>query len=120
MDRSILRQLPNDLIKIIISYSRCPQWFTLCKQLHTLARHVINPLDYKKTYQWDLKEQNCGPLLWAIYKNNKYAVASLLQDDRVDPSAESNSEIQFASYKGYTEIVKLLLQGTIFFLKSWL
>ncbi len=40
------------------------------------------------------------------------AVRSLLQDPRVDPSAERNYSIRMASLNGHLEVVKLLLQDS--------
>jgi hypothetical protein len=106
-DHSNLCNLPRDVIKLIISYCPCPQWFTLCKQVHKLASQVISPLEYRK--------EERGALLWAVGNNNLFAVASLLHDDRIDPSAYDNNAIGFAAYNGHKEIVTLLLQGTFEF-----
>jgi hypothetical protein len=95
--------LPNDMIKLIISYCPCPQWFSLCKQLNILASQVISPLDYRK--------EDEGSFIWACRYNKKLAVASLLRDPRVDPGGDNNNAIIWASTEGNTEIVELLLQG---------
>jgi hypothetical protein len=42
-----LCDLPKDVIKLIISFCPCPQWFTLCKQMKPLALQVISPLEYR-------------------------------------------------------------------------
>jgi hypothetical protein len=93
-----LCDLPTELLKIIISYRPCRQWFMLCKKLKILASIVINPLNF-----------HCGDTLyWAIQKNNVLAVASLLKDPRIDPSYNYNCAIQNAVEN--IEITKLLLQ----------
>jgi ankyrin repeat protein len=96
--------LPTDLIKVIIAYIPCPQWFVLCKQLRVLASHVISPLDYRS------KEH--GSFTWAVRNNKIFAVACLLKlhHDRIDPSVDNNFAIQYATERGYKEIVELLLQ----------
>ena len=39
-----------------------------------------------------------------------YVEQTLLQDNRVDPSANDNDAIRWAGHSGHTEVVKLLLQ----------
>ena len=48
-------------------------------------------------------------MMKAIQKDKIEVVKLLLQDKRVDPSAEDNYAIRWASANGYTEVVKLLL-----------
>jgi ankyrin repeat protein len=70
-----------------------------------LVKQSISPLDYRLYYYG-------GVMGWAVRNSKIVALASLLQDERVDPSIEDNFAIRFASERGYKEIVKLLLQGT--------
>ena len=49
-------------------------------------------------------------MMKAIQKDKTEVVKLLLQDKRVDPSAEDNYAIRWASANGYTDIVKLLLE----------
>jgi hypothetical protein len=76
-NNSDLLRLPKDVIKLIISYCHCPQWFTLCKELTTLALQVISPLDHRTT------NYPFGALEWATSNNKILAVASLLQGTRI-------------------------------------
>jgi hypothetical protein len=94
-----LLSLPNDLIKDIISYYPCLQWFILCKRLKNLANDVISPLDHRS-------------LVWAITNNKIIAAVYLLKDSRIDPCVEGNAPIRYAAYYGYKEIVKILLEDT--------
>ena len=47
---------------------------------------------------------------WASHNGHLEVVKLLLQDSRVDPSAEDNGAIRWASFNGYLEVVKLLEQ----------
>jgi hypothetical protein len=38
--------LPKDIVKIIIEYCPCGQWFLLSKEISALASQVIDPCDY--------------------------------------------------------------------------
>jgi hypothetical protein len=95
------------MIKIIITFCPCSQWFLLCKKISALASQAISPLDYK-IYKG-------GALIWSIKRNNIAAVAYILKDTRIDPSKlqENYTALLFACKSGHPEIVKLLLQGTL-------
>jgi hypothetical protein len=97
-----LRDLPTDVVKLIIEYSRCGQWFRLSKELSLLASQVISPLNCRKL--------EGGSLCWAINNDQILAVNSLLKDPRIDPSVNENYAIRYASDNGYKEIVEVLLQ----------
>jgi hypothetical protein len=57
-------RLPKDIIKLIISYCPCPQWFTLCTELTSLALQVISP--------WNI-EQIIDLALWnGQFQTTKY------------------------------------------------
>jgi hypothetical protein len=107
-NRSELYDLPNDVIKLIISYCPCPQWFILSKELKSIASQVISPLDYRT-------DELCDSFQWAIIYNKICAVTSLLKDSRIDPCAMDNWAIRKASQYGHKEIVELLLQGIEFY-----
>jgi hypothetical protein len=51
-DNSNLLRLPKEVIKVIISYCPCAQWFTLCKELKSLALQAISPLDHRTNYSY--------------------------------------------------------------------
>jgi hypothetical protein len=99
-----LCDLPKDIIKLIIQYIPCGQWFRLSKEFHSLASQVISPLDCRI-------DEN-GSLCWSLENNKIMALNSILNDPRVDPSKDDNFAIRFASRKGHKEIVQKLLTGT--------
>jgi hypothetical protein len=98
-----LLSLPTDLIKLIISFYPCIQWFTLSKQLNLLAFQVISPLDHRN------RKYPFGALEWAVDHNKILAVASLLRDPRIDPSRNENHAIRLAC-DGHQEITEMLLK----------
>jgi hypothetical protein len=102
MKSSNNKELPSEILKQIISYFPSPKWFRLCKLLHTLSTHIISPLEYRLGQG--------GALGWAVLHNKKQAIAFLLQDPRVDPSAFNNIALQLACYHGHKDIVQLLLE----------
>ena len=51
-------------------------------------------------------------LIWSIQHNKIECLKLLIQDPRVDPSANDNFAIRNASAHGHTECVKLLLQDS--------
>jgi hypothetical protein len=99
-------RLPRDLIKEIISYYPCPQWYRLCKELYTLASQVISPVDYV----FIMGSLSVGPLEYVVDKGNVEAVAFLLKDPRVNPAANANLSIRAASKLGHKDIVEMLLK----------
>jgi hypothetical protein len=99
-----LCKLPKDIIRIIISYSPCAQWFVLSKEISTLASQTISPLNYKV--------HDGGSLFWALAHQKNLAFVSLLKDPRVDPSIDDNNVIRFACEFGHKEQVMLLLKDT--------
>jgi ankyrin repeat protein len=55
----------------------------------------------------------CNISLNSVEHDKVLAVTSLLRDRRVDPTIEENKAVILACEKGNSEIVKLLLQGTL-------
>ena len=50
--------------------------------------------------------------VWAIKTGNIKVIDRLLQDDRIDPSADDNSAIKWASTLGHLDVVNRLLQDS--------
>ena len=99
--------LPKDIIKVTIGYLPVKQWYLLCKDIYIIAIGVISPHKHP-AYKGKLTSN----LSWALYLNKTVAVTYLLNDPRVDPSADDNYAIQSACARGYKDIVMLLLQDT--------
>jgi hypothetical protein len=72
------RDLPKDVIKLIIEFCPYGQWFRLSKELNTLASQVISPVDHR------ISEN--GALCWSLTNSKILAATSLLKDPRIDPS----------------------------------
>jgi hypothetical protein len=91
--------LPNDCIKLIISYypKRC--WFVLNKRISALACHEIDP---------SLKKN------WAIRYGAREGfyklVDRLIKDSRVFAGAAKNHAIRMAAQRGHEDIVQRLLE----------
>jgi hypothetical protein len=94
--------LPRDIIKEIISYYPCPQWYRLCKELYTLASQVISP----GHYSFKLETLWVGPLEYFAYKGNVEVVAFLLKDPRVNPASVN----PLAVLGGHKDMVEMLLK----------
>jgi hypothetical protein len=91
--------LPRDILKIIIEYCPCRQWFRVNKEISSLALQLISPLNYGK----EVVDDN-------INKGNTMAVLFLLKDPRVAPSINSNKVMQAACKCRLEEVVLFLLQ----------
>ncbi len=75
------------------------------------SEHVGNPVFYL-------------PLTYAVMHNKLAAVDLLLQDPRVDPSAQKNEAVRLACLWGYAEVAKRILEHPLprrrSFLHSWI
>ncbi|KAJ2991118.1 hypothetical protein HDV02_003945 [Globomyces sp. JEL0801] len=72
------------------------------QKLFNNATAFKNYLNFNQPTRWDLE--------MAIKNNNADIVQTLIEDKRVDPSAEDNHAIRCACSDGLTEIVKILLK----------
>jgi ankyrin repeat protein len=123
--------LPNDILKLIIGCYPCRQWFTVSKEISSLASQVISPLQEnnkgfhcllcwailcRKTAAKTLLRSglfdplHCNALQTTCQNGNKEVLEVLLQDPGVNPSSNSNSAIRIASTYGKKEIVEILLK----------
>jgi hypothetical protein len=73
LEHSSLCNLPRDVIKVIISYCPCGQWFSLSKQLHILAVQVISPLDHFRKTKLDFPP-SFGALGWSGTRSNSFNI----------------------------------------------
>jgi ankyrin repeat protein len=98
-----LTKLPGELQKLIIASYPCISWFTLSKNLKSLASQVISPLDHRN------KEAHCA-LCWAVKSGNIASAIWLIKSQLFDPAHNNNFALRRSSRDGYKPIVELLLK----------
>ena len=117
----------EEYIQMAIDKKACSEGIEYAKRFDNL-KDFLNSDDMIENIKWFFRFINDEPenLLLVENKQNAFDFACdfaygcsyievlklLLQDSRVDPSAENNYAIIRASYHGYTEVVKLLLQDS--------
>jgi len=110
------KKLLNKAIKL----NACKEGIEYAKQFNTLKEFLNS--ENKKYVTWFLRnikendnmyfliENKNDAIKWASENGHHKVVKILLQDKRVDPSADDNCAIKWASDNGHHKVVKLLLQ----------
>ncbi len=108
---NFLSQQPIEIAQNILYKVPTDEIMAMCNISKHFKYKICNDY-FWKTYI-DKKWKNKDEALVNAYTDNKsYIVEVLLQDSRVDPSADKNKAIIKASSKGYYKIVKLLLKDS--------
>jgi hypothetical protein len=130
--------IPTDVLKEIVAFYPSKQWFSLCRQLHSIAEQVIVPapckfLNYETIHGalcTVMKENNLVAAYWLLNNPQLGNVAAnssctlrtaiecklsqialtLLQRPGIDPAACNNQPIEAAARQGLSRCIQGLLQ----------
>eukprot|EP01118_Nematostelium_gracile_P019594 TRINITY_DN9135_c0_g1_i2.p1 TRINITY_DN9135_c0_g1~~TRINITY_DN9135_c0_g1_i2.p1 ORF type:complete len:103 (-),score=16.38 TRINITY_DN9135_c0_g1_i2:23-331(-) len=94
-DEALILSLPKDVFSVIfslITYSGSNWLYTrlVCKKWNELAEEFFYP-------------DTCNALALMIEAGNLHAINKLIQNDRIDPSQNTNFAIRWASRYGYLD-----------------